>query len=1013
MPGPRIRLRCLPIAPSPSHRLDCRVTAGGLTCHSGGNRAAWGRRDGSSRRGRLRLVRLLRRGGPAAPGSGLWIPGGNETRLADPANPQLLEEIADRDGEFVVRGDYLYVAENEETAGCLYVLQKPGHEVVGTLPLEASTYCEDLGLYEARAGWSEDSRYICLAIEHQWPLFWGGLLIVDVNDPRVPRIVGSLHHSDVYASTQAGCDAIDVTDPAHPLVIGSLPCGIGNDVSGEYVYLVEPSIFTNLSTLQIFPTQCDPAMAVFTRERTLVQPFTVLPNPSPGRTALQFAMARTGPLRATIHDAAGRRIRTLLDETRVAGPVVLVWNGLDEQGREVEPGIYLGRVATADGVRARRMAILRWPSALRTSCECGDRALFLTVHCTKPRPWENRPSARRPVTMVPGGLRRPSFSDGTPLRTASHRVVIGPDLAVPESPTPGGVFPVRQGLTRAGRRAPAGAPGAMRGQQPTAGLLPSWLAAHTQPACGAVTLEVAMARSVSHVALAGSVLLLGILLGITAVVVPPADALPKPAGPLGIWRSSDGPVYAAPGIPESTNVQTAFAFGDFWDMNDPSDEGHTFQEWIDLTCNQWNAERFTGVVRPPSESGVVNVPADTALYAPLWPPGMIQGAARFSRLSEIHGQIYGINIDDFGGLDTAAVHDIRDALKGKYVDTNGVVHHNTPETTPQLKLFVVIYSGHTLPAQFVPFVDGINLWIYNQNTYYQNIDAYVTQFRQAYPGKEINCGVYIMNGTYGWMTPACIDHMYRRLLDRYDNGEINGVMLFAGHWIIIPNITRARWDADALPALLDEIYYPYVGSGEGRVIDEVGAPVEGAFVTCSTIGRITGEVLVRSKKLTDANGLYRLAAWAGNRTTDATLYSVVAEKGGLVSEPVSAWITRRGQTIFPDILLRGPAGVGNEFAAGGDDRGPLRIECRPNPFRGRTVIRYPTNQTDHALLRVLDVSGREVICLAGAQRLPGECSIVWDGRARSGERVPAGMYLLRIEDGHGSGRGSGRLLLLR
>ena len=472
-------------------------------------------------------------------------------------------------------------------------------------------------------------------------------------------------------------------------------------------------------------------------------------------------------------------------------------------------------------------------------------------------------------------------------------------------------------------------------------------------------------------------------------------------------------VYAAPGIPESTNVQSAFAFGDFWDMNDPSDEGLTFQQWIEMTCGTWNAERFTGVVRPPSEGGVVNVPADTALYAPAWPPGMIQGAARFSRLSKLHGQIYGINIDDFGGLDTASVHDIRDALKGKVVDAGGVVHHDTPETTPQLKLFVVIYSGHTLPVQFRPFVDGINLWIYNQNGFYTNIDGYVTSFRSTYPGKEINCGVYIMNGDYGWMTPTCLDYMYRHLLDRYDDGDVNGVMLFAGHWIVMPNITRERWDADRLPALLDEVYYPFVGAGMGRVVDDEGTPVEGAFVTCRTIGRVSGDLLVRSKKLTDGAGEYRFAGWAGNRTTDSTLYYAVAEKNGVESAPVSAWITRGGETLFPDILLRGPAGVGVRPAPGPADQGMLRIEAEPNPFRASTVIRYAAVGAGSTRLRVLDVDGREVVTLVDPRCFPGEHRVTWDGRDRSGTSAPAGLYLLQVEEARGSRRGSGRVLLLR
>jgi hypothetical protein len=521
--------------------------------------------------------------------------------------------------------------------------------------------------------------------------------------------------------------------------------------------------------------------------------------------------------------------------------------------------------------------------------------------------------------------------------------------------------------------------------------------------------EVVMSRPITR--LAPAVFLL--LTCIATLAVPTADALPKPAGPLGIWSSSNGLVYQAPDIPESTNVQAAFAFGDFWDLNDPRYEGLTFRQWIETTCNEWNVERFTGVVRLPTEGEVVNAPADTALYAPAWPPGMIQGAARFSRLSKIHGQIYGINIDDFSGPDTGRVHDFSDALKGKYVDASGVVHHDTPETTPQLKLFVVMYSGNTLAVRYRPFVDGINLWIFNQDSFYTNIDTYVTESHTTYPGKEISCGIYVKNGRYGWMTPAGLDFMYRHLLDCYDDGDVNGVMLFCGHWITMPNITRARWDADRLPALLDEVYYPFVGTGGGRVVDEGGVPVDGAFVTCSTVGRVSGDVLVRSKKLTDAEGRYDLAAWAGNRTTDSTLYYAVAEQDGRVSTPVSGWIKRGGETVLPDILLPEPAGVGHEAASGPAARRLPEIDRSPNPFRETTVIRYSATHTEHLRVRVLDIGGREIVTLADTWCSPGEHHTIWSGRDRSGEKAPAGMYFLRLEDGRGNPRASGRVLLLR
>ncbi len=326
--------------------------------------------------------------------------------LSDPAHPHLIEEIPDRCGRFVVREDYLYVAQDDATAGCLYVLRGSDHEIVGTLALAANIYCEGLDLYEQPMSSGEVPRYVCLATNRFEPPWGGSLLIIDVNDPGFPRVVGSVdcspphyhvavsdHYvylsgsrvlvidvadpsapvlvgevdspggidqfggltvsgSVLYASSDRSCDAIDVTDPAHPRVIGSLPRGRGNDSSGEYVYL------QNETALEIFPAQCDPGMAGVAREPARVLPFLdVRPNPSSDRTVLAFTMAQMGPVRATIHDATGRCIRTL-PSRHAAGPVVLVWNGLDEQGHRAAPGVYLARVATGEGVRVGRITIL-------------------------------------------------------------------------------------------------------------------------------------------------------------------------------------------------------------------------------------------------------------------------------------------------------------------------------------------------------------------------------------------------------------------------------------------------------------------------------------------------------------------------------------------------------------------------------------------------------------------------------------------------------------------------------
>jgi hypothetical protein len=86
---------------------------------------------------------------------------------------------------------------------------------------------------------------------------------------------------------------------------------------------------------------------------------TVAPNPARGRTTISCAGVGAGPLVVAIHDAAGRRIRTLRDGS--AGAVRnLAWNGLDDEGRAVPAGVYFVTLPARSGAPAgRRLLLLR------------------------------------------------------------------------------------------------------------------------------------------------------------------------------------------------------------------------------------------------------------------------------------------------------------------------------------------------------------------------------------------------------------------------------------------------------------------------------------------------------------------------------------------------------------------------------------------------------------------------------------------------------------------------------
>lgn len=80
------------------------------------------------------------------------------------------------------------------------------------------------------------------------------------------------------------------------------------------------------------------------------------PNPFRESASLAFSIARGGPLRWDVFDLAGRRVVSG-SRTVDAGEHVVTWDGRDEAGHRVEPGLYLlrwqadGRTGTARLVR--------------------------------------------------------------------------------------------------------------------------------------------------------------------------------------------------------------------------------------------------------------------------------------------------------------------------------------------------------------------------------------------------------------------------------------------------------------------------------------------------------------------------------------------------------------------------------------------------------------------------------------------------------------------------------------
>jgi hypothetical protein len=83
------------------------------------------------------------------------------------------------------------------------------------------------------------------------------------------------------------------------------------------------------------------------------------PNPALDRTQVRYRLDADGPVTLTVHDAGGRRVRSLWDGWQAAGGHVLVWDGRDERSNLVPVGVYFVRIESKGESDTKKMMIVR------------------------------------------------------------------------------------------------------------------------------------------------------------------------------------------------------------------------------------------------------------------------------------------------------------------------------------------------------------------------------------------------------------------------------------------------------------------------------------------------------------------------------------------------------------------------------------------------------------------------------------------------------------------------------
>ena len=81
------------------------------------------------------------------------------------------------------------------------------------------------------------------------------------------------------------------------------------------------------------------------------------PNPFNPSTSISYTLGASGIVYLDIYNISGQLVRTLVNSYKIQGRYTVVWDGFDEDGKNVSAGLYLYRLSAGTFVQTRKMVL--------------------------------------------------------------------------------------------------------------------------------------------------------------------------------------------------------------------------------------------------------------------------------------------------------------------------------------------------------------------------------------------------------------------------------------------------------------------------------------------------------------------------------------------------------------------------------------------------------------------------------------------------------------------------------
>ncbi|GAJ03228.1 unnamed protein product, partial [marine sediment metagenome] len=83
------------------------------------------------------------------------------------------------------------------------------------------------------------------------------------------------------------------------------------------------------------------------------------PNPFNPTATIRFGLPEAGKVTLLVYDLMGREVVRLLERHQDAGWQAVVWDGRNAKGQEVPTGIYIARLAMAQGTKSIKLVMMK------------------------------------------------------------------------------------------------------------------------------------------------------------------------------------------------------------------------------------------------------------------------------------------------------------------------------------------------------------------------------------------------------------------------------------------------------------------------------------------------------------------------------------------------------------------------------------------------------------------------------------------------------------------------------